>query len=86
MHTLAFGVDNKCIKSSTIPYPCIRTCTKENTLITPKKIICILYFTVFCTFTEVDDIVGATLFLLSDKADMVNGVILPVDGGISDVL
>ncbi len=30
---------------------------------------------------EVKDIVDATLYLLSDKADMINGAILPVDGG-----
>ncbi len=30
---------------------------------------------------EEKDIVNATLYLLSDKADMINGAILPVDGG-----
>lgn len=33
-------------------------------------------------FAEVGDIVNAVVFLLSDKASMINGVILPVDGGI----
>ncbi|KAJ8322205.1 hypothetical protein KUTeg_000676 [Tegillarca granosa] len=32
-------------------------------------------------FAEVDDIVSATLFLLSDKACMITGTALPVDGG-----
>ncbi|XP_049948136.1 L-xylulose reductase-like [Schistocerca serialis cubense] len=32
-------------------------------------------------FAEVEDIVNAVLFLLSDKAAMVNGITLPVDGG-----
>jgi len=32
-------------------------------------------------FCEVDDVVGPILFLLSDMANMVNGVTLPVDGG-----
>ena len=31
---------------------------------------------------EVEDIVNATLFLLSDKAAMITGVSLPVDGGL----
>ena len=29
---------------------------------------------------------NATLFLLSDKADMINGVIMPVDGGVTVAL
>ena len=32
---------------------------------------------------EVEDIVNATLFLLSDKAAMITGVALPVDGGLT---
>ena len=32
---------------------------------------------------EVEDMVNATLFLLSDKAAMITGVILPVDGGLT---
>ncbi|KAM9817464.1 L-xylulose reductase [Neosynchiropus ocellatus] len=32
-------------------------------------------------FAEVDDVVNAILFLLSDKSAMINGVHLPVDGG-----
>ena len=34
-------------------------------------------------FAEVEDVVNTTLFLLSDKADMITGVILPVDGGLT---
>ena len=34
-------------------------------------------------FAEVDDIVHVTLFLLSAKADMITGVTLPVDGGLT---
>ena len=30
--------------------------------------------------------VNATLFLLSDKADMISGVVMPVDGGLSAIL
>lgn len=30
---------------------------------------------------EIDDVVAATLFLLSDEADFLQGVLLPVDGG-----
>jgi L-xylulose reductase len=33
------------------------------------------------TLLEVDDVTGVIAFLLSDKAAMINGVILPVDGG-----
>eukprot|EP00042_Codosiga_hollandica_P058668 m.888255 g.888255 ORF g.888255 m.888255 type:complete len:244 (-) comp59927_c0_seq3:4126-4857(-) len=32
-------------------------------------------------FAEVDDVTSVIAFLLSDKAGMINGVILPVDGG-----
>ena len=32
-------------------------------------------------FAEVEDVVHAVLFLLSDKAGMINGITLPVDGG-----
>ena len=34
-------------------------------------------------FAELEDIVHATLFLLSDKANMITGVTLPVDGGLT---
>jgi len=34
-------------------------------------------------FAEVDDVVNAVVFLLSDQAAMINGVMLPVDGGWS---
>ena len=32
-------------------------------------------------FAEVEDVVNAVLYLLSDKADMINGSTLPIDGG-----
>lgn len=32
-------------------------------------------------FAEVDDVVNAIIYLLSDESDMVNGHLLPVDGG-----
>ena len=31
---------------------------------------------------KIEDIVNAALFLLSEKADMINGALLPVDGGL----
>ncbi|XP_053392156.1 L-xylulose reductase-like [Mercenaria mercenaria] len=33
-------------------------------------------------FAEIEDIVNATVYLLSDKSSMINGVVLPVDGGM----
>ena len=33
--------------------------------------------------SEIEDVVNATLFLLSDNASMMNGIITPVDGGIT---
>ena len=33
-------------------------------------------------FTDSEDVANATVFLLSDKASMINGSIMPVDGGI----
>ncbi|CAH1389115.1 unnamed protein product [Nezara viridula] len=32
-------------------------------------------------FAEVDDVVNAIIFLLSDSSKMINGVVLPIDGG-----
>lgn len=32
-------------------------------------------------FAEVQEVVDAVVFLLSDRASMINGVYLPVDGG-----
>ncbi|XP_065066008.1 L-xylulose reductase-like [Rhopilema esculentum] len=32
-------------------------------------------------FAEMKDVVNATLYLLSDKSDMINGTTLPIDGG-----
>ena len=32
-------------------------------------------------FAEVEDIVNPVMFLLSDNSDMINGTMLPVDGG-----
>ncbi|XP_066936793.1 L-xylulose reductase-like [Clytia hemisphaerica] len=32
-------------------------------------------------FAEVEDVVNAILYLLSDKSDMINGTTLPIDGG-----
>ena len=37
-------------------------------------------------FSELDDVVNATLYLLSDKAKMINGIIMPVDGGTTTQL
>ncbi|KAF2360993.1 NAD(P)-binding domain [Trinorchestia longiramus] len=33
-------------------------------------------------FAEVEDVVNAVVYLLSDKSDMINGHMLPVDGGM----
>jgi L-xylulose reductase len=33
------------------------------------------------TFAEVEEVIHAILFLMSDKASMINGITLPVDGG-----
>ena len=37
-------------------------------------------------FTEIDDVVNATLYLLSDNAAMINGIIMPLDGGLTTQL
>ena len=38
-------------------------------------------FTITFILTEVNEVVDAILYLLSDKASMINGICLPVDGG-----
>ena len=40
-----------------------------------------LFVFVFFFFAEVEEVVNAIVYLLSDKASMINGTILPVDGG-----
>lgn len=34
-------------------------------------------------FAQISDVVDAVCFMLSDQADMLNGVILPIDGGFT---
>lgn len=34
-------------------------------------------------FAEVDEVVDAIVFLLSDRSSMINGAILPIDGGFT---
>lgn len=36
----------------------------------------------FILFSEIEDVVNAVLFLLSDKASYINGVTLPIEGGL----
>lgn len=35
-------------------------------------------------FAEVQEVVDAVLFLLSDKSSMITGVTLPIDGGFTN--
>lgn len=35
----------------------------------------------YCRFGEVSEVVNAVVFLLSERASMINGVELPIDGG-----
>jgi NAD(P)-dependent dehydrogenase (short-subunit alcohol dehydrogenase family) len=44
----------------------------------PDKFI-LIYVLIFVT--EVHEVVDAVVYLLSDKASMINGVTLPIDGG-----
>ena len=48
-----------------------------------SKLEKLLSMTPLGKLAEVEDIVNATLFLLSDKAAMITGVALPVDGGLT---
>lgn len=36
---------------------------------------------VFTKFSEVDEVIDAIVYLLSDRSSMINGVALPIDGG-----
>ncbi|VDD95028.1 unnamed protein product [Enterobius vermicularis] len=47
----------------------------------PEKSKCVLSRTPLKRVAEVDDVVNAVLFLLSEKSSMTTGSILPVDGG-----
>ena len=40
-----------------------------------------ILLTIFFVFVEVDECVNVVLFLASEKASMINGSMLPVDGG-----
>jgi NAD(P)-dependent dehydrogenase (short-subunit alcohol dehydrogenase family) len=47
-----------------------------------KKVYCIINIRILLNLiAEVDEVVNAIVFLLSDKASMIHGVTLPVDGG-----
>ena len=35
------------------------------------------------SFSEVKDVVKATMFLLSDNSAMISGTVLPIDGGLT---
>jgi len=35
-----------------------------------------------CVCSDVDDVVNAVMFLLSDSAAMINGSTMPIDGGL----
>ena len=48
-----------------------------------SKLEKLLSMTPMGRLAEVEDVVNATLFLLSDKAAMITGVSLPVDGGLT---
>lgn len=47
----------------------------------PQKAITMLSKIPLGRFAEVEEVVNTVIFLLSDKASMINGVCLPVDGG-----
>lgn len=40
------------------------------------------YLHSYFKFSECDEVVDAVVFLLSDRASMIHGVALPVDGGL----
>ena len=45
------------------------------------------YFYLLITLlAEVDDVVSATLFLLSDHSSMISGIVMPVDGGMTGTI
>ena len=46
-------------------------------------LLLLYYYNCCCCFTEVEDVVNGTLFLLSDRASMINGATVPVDGEIT---
>lgn len=43
--------------------------------------LCLTYLSVFFRFGEVSEVVDAVVYLLSDRASMISGTELPVDGG-----
>eukprot|EP00112_Aurelia_sp_Birch-Aquarium-sp1_P005924 Seg1666.16 transcript_id=Seg1666.16/GoldUCD/mRNA.D3Y31 product="L-xylulose reductase" protein_id=Seg1666.16/GoldUCD/D3Y31 len=47
----------------------------------PEKSSSMLSKIPMAKFAEIKDVVNATLYLLSDKSDMINGTTLPIDGG-----
>ena len=63
----------------------MRSYFEINTLLLLLLLLLLLYYynCCCCCFTEVEYIVNGTLFLLSDRASMINGATVPVDGGIT---
>ena len=62
-----------CFWASIYILPCVRTHTQT---LAEVRMRCFF-------FAEVKDVVHAVMYLLSDKADMINGVTLDVDGGLA---
>ena len=51
--------------------------TKKNSISCKKKI------KIFFCFSVPEDVVNGILFLLSEKSAMINGIVMPIDGGYS---
>jgi NAD(P)-dependent dehydrogenase (short-subunit alcohol dehydrogenase family) len=70
------GIRTNCVNPTVVLTPLGREAWKD-----PKKAAPMKASIPLGRFADPRDIADATLFLLSDAAAMINGVVLPVDGG-----
>ena len=73
------GIRVNCINPITVPV----TEMGKKAFLSAEKAEEILKGIPLGRFAEIEDVVNAVLFLLSDKASLISGVTLPVDGGFT---
>ena len=59
---------------------------KTKTFSQPWSTEFIPFYISIILLAEVEDVVSATLFLLSDHSSMINGIVMPVDGGMTGTI
>ena len=69
------GIRTNCVNPTVVLMPLGREAWRDPTKAAPLASVPL------CRFAEPEDVSDAVLYLLSDGAAMLNGLVLPVDGG-----